>query len=103
MGRHGTEAQRQESKTVSAEELWQRASARHQGLTSRLPGRFLLKPPPAPPRKDQHLPHVIMSEKRNIHAAAHQVGDARPPRVPAARLARNPPVTRSQNIPNPCL
>ncbi|KFQ57895.1 U3 small nucleolar RNA-associated protein 14 A, partial [Pelecanus crispus] len=41
--------------------------------------RFLLKPPPAPPRKDQHLPHVIMSEKRNIHAAAHQVGDARLP------------------------
>ncbi|NWI51316.1 UT14A protein, partial [Calyptomena viridis] len=36
--------------------------------------RFLLKPPPAPPRKDQHMPNVIMSEKRNIHAAAHQVG-----------------------------
>ncbi|NXR54912.1 UT14A protein, partial [Hippolais icterina] len=37
--------------------------------------RFLRKPPPAPPRKDQHLPHVIMSEKRNIHAAAHQVSE----------------------------
>ncbi|XP_065499204.1 U3 small nucleolar RNA-associated protein 14 homolog A [Caloenas nicobarica] len=37
--------------------------------------RFMLKPPPAPPRKDQHLPHVIMSEKRNIHAAAHQVSE----------------------------
>ncbi|NWH80694.1 UT14A protein, partial [Piaya cayana] len=37
--------------------------------------RFLLKPPPAPPRKDQHLPHVIMSERRNIHAAAHQVNE----------------------------
>ncbi|NXQ95116.1 UT14A protein, partial [Sagittarius serpentarius] len=37
--------------------------------------RFLLKPPPAPPRKDQHLPHVILSEKRNIHAAAHQVSE----------------------------
>ncbi|NWR54160.1 UT14A protein, partial [Bucorvus abyssinicus] len=37
--------------------------------------RFLLKPPPAPPRKDQHLPHVIISEKRNIHAAAHQVSE----------------------------
>ncbi|NWU54961.1 UT14A protein, partial [Dromas ardeola] len=37
--------------------------------------RFLLKPPPAPPRKDKHLPHVIMSEKRNIHAAAHQVSE----------------------------
>ncbi|NWS05565.1 UT14A protein, partial [Motacilla alba] len=37
--------------------------------------RFLIKPPPAPPRKDQHMPHVIMSEKRNIHAAAHQVSE----------------------------
>ncbi|NXU14928.1 UT14A protein, partial [Pardalotus punctatus] len=37
--------------------------------------RFLIKPPPAPPRKDQHLLHVIMSEKRNIHAAAHQVSE----------------------------
>ncbi|NXY62835.1 UT14A protein, partial [Callaeas wilsoni] len=37
--------------------------------------RFLIKPPLAPPRKDQHLPHVIMSEKRNIHAAAHQVSE----------------------------
>ncbi|NXE85665.1 UT14A protein, partial [Cochlearius cochlearius] len=37
--------------------------------------RFLLKPPPAPPRKDQHLPHVILSEKRNIYAAAHQVSE----------------------------
>ncbi|KAM9227052.1 U3 small nucleolar RNA-associated protein 14 homolog A [Leptosomus discolor] len=37
--------------------------------------RFLLKPPPAPPRKDRHLPHVIVSEKRNIHAAAHQVSE----------------------------
>ncbi|XP_072733420.1 U3 small nucleolar RNA-associated protein 14 homolog A isoform X1 [Ciconia boyciana] len=37
--------------------------------------RFLLKPPPAPPRKDQRLPHVILSEQRNIHAAAHQVSE----------------------------
>ncbi|NXC46810.1 UT14A protein, partial [Penelope pileata] len=37
--------------------------------------RFLIKPPPGPPRKDQHLPHVIMSEQRNIHAAAHQVSE----------------------------
>ncbi|NXJ69378.1 UT14A protein, partial [Rostratula benghalensis] len=37
--------------------------------------RFLIKPPPAPPRKDQHLPHVILSEKRNIYAAAHQVNE----------------------------
>ncbi|XP_050166767.1 U3 small nucleolar RNA-associated protein 14 homolog A isoform X2 [Myiozetetes cayanensis] len=37
--------------------------------------RFLLKPPPGPPRKDQHKPHVIISEKRNIHAAAHQVSE----------------------------
>ncbi|XP_053812029.1 U3 small nucleolar RNA-associated protein 14 homolog A isoform X2 [Vidua chalybeata] len=35
--------------------------------------RFLIKPWAAPPRKDQHLPHVIMSEKRNIHVAAHQL------------------------------
>ncbi|NXO80521.1 UT14A protein, partial [Sitta europaea] len=37
--------------------------------------RFLIKPPPAPPRQDRHLPHVILSEKRNIHAAAHQVSE----------------------------
>ncbi|NXF23275.1 UT14C protein, partial [Rhodinocichla rosea] len=37
--------------------------------------RFLIKPPPAPPRKDQHLPHVIMSEKRGGDAAAHQVSE----------------------------
>ncbi|NXH62173.1 UT14A protein, partial [Rhabdornis inornatus] len=37
--------------------------------------RFLIKPPPAPPRKDRHLPHVILSEKRDIHAAAHQVSE----------------------------
>ncbi|NXP01710.1 UT14A protein, partial [Certhia brachydactyla] len=37
--------------------------------------RFLIKPAPAPPRKDRHLPYVIMSEKRNIHAAAHQVSE----------------------------
>ncbi|KAM6124794.1 U3 small nucleolar RNA-associated protein 14 homolog A [Phoenicopterus ruber ruber] len=37
--------------------------------------RFLLKPPPAPPRKDQHLPNVILSERRNIHMAAHQVSE----------------------------
>ncbi|NXR34819.1 UT14A protein, partial [Zosterops hypoxanthus] len=37
--------------------------------------RFLIKPPPAPPRKDRYLPHVIISEKRNIHAAAHQVSE----------------------------
>uniref|UniRef100_A0A6J0UI71 U3 small nucleolar RNA-associated protein 14 homolog A n=1 Tax=Pogona vitticeps TaxID=103695 RepID=A0A6J0UI71_9SAUR len=35
--------------------------------------RFLLKPAPTPPRKDKHLPHVILSEQRNILAAAHQV------------------------------
>ncbi|XP_060105106.1 U3 small nucleolar RNA-associated protein 14 homolog A [Heteronotia binoei] len=35
--------------------------------------KFLIKPAPGPPRKDQHLPHVILSEKRNISAAAHQV------------------------------
>ncbi|XP_075042338.1 U3 small nucleolar RNA-associated protein 14 homolog A [Mixophyes fleayi] len=35
--------------------------------------RFIIKAPPAPPRKDQRLPNVIISEKRNIMAAAHQV------------------------------
>ncbi|XP_066214714.1 EF-hand calcium-binding domain-containing protein 6 isoform X1 [Saccopteryx leptura] len=35
--------------------------------------RFLIKAPEAPPRKDRNLPNVILSEKRNIHAAAHQV------------------------------
>lgn len=35
--------------------------------------RFLIKAPEGPPRKDKNLPNVIMSEKRNIHAAAHQV------------------------------
>lgn len=59
-------------------------------------GRFLIKPPPAPPRKDQHLPHVILSEQRNIHAAAHQVGAALPP-----GLAR--PLARPLNSLNPCL
>ncbi|NXH29153.1 UT14A protein, partial [Myiagra hebetior] len=37
--------------------------------------RFLIKPPPAPPRKDEHLPHVILSEERNVHLAAHQVSE----------------------------
>ncbi|XP_053129366.1 U3 small nucleolar RNA-associated protein 14 homolog A [Hemicordylus capensis] len=35
--------------------------------------RFLLQPPPGPPRKDRHLPHVILSEQRNVLAAGHQV------------------------------
>ncbi|XP_073445968.1 U3 small nucleolar RNA-associated protein 14 homolog A [Dendrobates tinctorius] len=37
--------------------------------------RFTIKAPPAPPRKDQHLPNVIINEKRNIKAAAHQVNE----------------------------
>ncbi|XP_019376696.1 PREDICTED: U3 small nucleolar RNA-associated protein 14 homolog A isoform X2 [Gavialis gangeticus] len=37
--------------------------------------RFLIKQPPGPPRKDRHLPHVIISQKRNILAAAHQVNE----------------------------
>uniref|UniRef100_A0A452QD88 UTP14A small subunit processome component n=1 Tax=Ursus americanus TaxID=9643 RepID=A0A452QD88_URSAM len=28
---------------------------------------------PGPPRKDKNLPNVIINEKRNVHAAAHQV------------------------------
>ncbi|XP_023574651.1 U3 small nucleolar RNA-associated protein 14 homolog A isoform X2 [Octodon degus] len=35
--------------------------------------RFLIKAPEGPPRKDKNLPNVIISEKRNIHAAAHQI------------------------------
>ncbi|KFO32815.1 U3 small nucleolar RNA-associated protein 14 like protein A [Fukomys damarensis] len=35
--------------------------------------RFLIKAPEGPPRKDKNLPNVIISEKRNICAAAHQV------------------------------
>ncbi|KAM5333808.1 EF-hand calcium-binding domain-containing protein 6 isoform 6-T6 [Glossophaga mutica] len=35
--------------------------------------QFLIKAPEGPPRKDKNLPNVIVSEKRNIRAAAHQV------------------------------
>ncbi|XP_036884394.1 U3 small nucleolar RNA-associated protein 14 homolog A-like [Sturnira hondurensis] len=35
--------------------------------------RLLIKAPESPPRRDENLPNVIISEKRNIHAAAHQV------------------------------
>ncbi|XP_007659906.2 U3 small nucleolar RNA-associated protein 14 homolog A isoform X2 [Ornithorhynchus anatinus] len=35
--------------------------------------RFLIKPPEGSSRKDQHLPNVIINEKRNVRAAAHQV------------------------------
>ncbi|XP_069895846.1 U3 small nucleolar RNA-associated protein 14 homolog A isoform X1 [Dipodomys merriami] len=35
--------------------------------------RFLIKAREGPPRKDKNLPNVIINEKRNIHAAAHQV------------------------------
>uniref|UniRef100_A0A8C3T8H7 U3 small nucleolar RNA-associated protein 14 homolog A n=1 Tax=Chelydra serpentina TaxID=8475 RepID=A0A8C3T8H7_CHESE len=37
--------------------------------------RFLIKPVPGPPRRDQHLPHVIISQQRNVLAAAHQVNE----------------------------
>ncbi|XP_052049057.1 U3 small nucleolar RNA-associated protein 14 homolog B-like [Apodemus sylvaticus] len=35
--------------------------------------RFLIKASESSPRQDKNLPNVIISEKRNIHAAAHQV------------------------------
>lgn len=35
--------------------------------------RFLVKAPESSPRQDKNLPNVIINEKRNIHAAAHQV------------------------------
>ena len=34
--------------------------------------RFLIKAPEGPLRKDKNLPNVIINEKRNSHAAAHQ-------------------------------
>lgn len=37
--------------------------------------RFLIKPVLGSPRRDQHLPHVIISQQRNILAAAHQVNE----------------------------
>lgn len=37
--------------------------------------RFCIKAPPAQPRKDQNLPNVIISEKRDIQIAAHQVNE----------------------------
>ena len=41
-----------------------RAKKRHQ---------FLIKALEGPPRKDKNLPNVVISEKQNMHAAAHQV------------------------------
>ncbi|XP_003227139.2 U3 small nucleolar RNA-associated protein 14 homolog A [Anolis carolinensis] len=35
--------------------------------------RFFIKPAPQTQRKDKHLPHVILSEQRNILAAGYQV------------------------------
>uniref|UniRef100_A0A8C5PMQ9 U3 small nucleolar RNA-associated protein 14 homolog A n=1 Tax=Leptobrachium leishanense TaxID=445787 RepID=A0A8C5PMQ9_9ANUR len=37
--------------------------------------RFTIKASPALPRKDQHLPNVIINEKRDAKAAAHQVSE----------------------------
>ncbi|XP_072126765.1 U3 small nucleolar RNA-associated protein 14 homolog A [Mobula birostris] len=37
--------------------------------------RFRIRAPPALPRKDQNLPNVIISEKRDIEVAAHQVNE----------------------------
>ncbi|XP_053552558.1 LOW QUALITY PROTEIN: U3 small nucleolar RNA-associated protein 14 homolog A-like [Bombina bombina] len=37
--------------------------------------KFIIKAPPAPPRKDQRLPNVIINEKKNIMVAAHQVNE----------------------------
>ncbi|KAM7230587.1 hypothetical protein CapIbe_018077, partial [Capra ibex] len=35
--------------------------------------RFLIRAPEGPPRKDKNLPNVVINEKQNMHAAAHQV------------------------------
>ncbi|XP_043560606.1 U3 small nucleolar RNA-associated protein 14 homolog A [Chiloscyllium plagiosum] len=37
--------------------------------------RFRIKAAPPPPRKDQHLPNVIINENRDIGVAAHQVNE----------------------------
>ncbi|XP_072035678.1 LOW QUALITY PROTEIN: U3 small nucleolar RNA-associated protein 14 homolog A-like [Amphiura filiformis] len=37
--------------------------------------RFIVKAPPAKPRKDDNLHHVIINEKRDKHVAMHQVND----------------------------
>uniref|UniRef100_H3B347 UTP14C small subunit processome component n=1 Tax=Latimeria chalumnae TaxID=7897 RepID=H3B347_LATCH len=37
--------------------------------------RFLIKAPPAAPRKDQSLPNVIINEKRDVSVTAHQVNE----------------------------
>ncbi|XP_027692065.1 U3 small nucleolar RNA-associated protein 14 homolog A isoform X1 [Vombatus ursinus] len=42
-------------------------------ISARKRRRFLIKAPKAAPRKDKHLPNVVISEKRNIQAVAHQV------------------------------
>ncbi|XP_012408699.1 U3 small nucleolar RNA-associated protein 14 homolog A isoform X1 [Sarcophilus harrisii] len=42
-------------------------------ISARKRRRFLIKAPKASPRKDKSLPNVVITEKRNVHAAAHQV------------------------------
>ncbi|XP_072482856.1 U3 small nucleolar RNA-associated protein 14 homolog A isoform X2 [Notamacropus eugenii] len=42
-------------------------------ISARKRRRFLIKAPKAAPRKDKRLPNVVISEKRNVQAAAHQV------------------------------
>ncbi|KAM9063934.1 U3 small nucleolar RNA-associated protein 14 homolog A [Sarcophilus harrisii] len=42
-------------------------------ISARKRRRFLIKAPKASPRKDKCLPNVVITEKRNVHAAAHQV------------------------------
>ncbi|XP_075692716.1 U3 small nucleolar RNA-associated protein 14 homolog A [Rhinoderma darwinii] len=37
--------------------------------------KYIIKAPPAPPRKDERLPNVIINEERNIGAAGHQVNE----------------------------
>ncbi|XP_029463270.1 U3 small nucleolar RNA-associated protein 14 homolog A-like [Rhinatrema bivittatum] len=37
--------------------------------------RFLIKAAPGPPRKDHKLPNVIINEKRDLMATAHQVNE----------------------------
>lgn len=50
--------------------------------------RFLIKAPEGPPRKDKNLPNVIINEKRNIHAASHQVQELPRPFTHHAQFER---------------
>ena len=49
-------------------------------------GRFLIKPKPAPPRRDVHLHHVIINDKADQKISEHRVSDAMIDRSSIIRL-----------------